>query len=158
MRHGYETVIWATDGSTGAEAALDEAIRLAALSGGKVYAVHCDQRLNGRPGGWRGLHEEDDPCVVIRRRVAQLGRQGVHVVVVIRRSHRDAADTVADVAVELGGDIIVCGTRGLGAIAGAFLGSFTQRLLHIAPCPVLAVPGRLASQAEAKPRLVEVST
>jgi len=43
---------------------------------------------------------------------------------------------------ELGGDIIVCGTRGLGAFAGAFLGSFTQRLLHVAPCPILAVPER----------------
>lgn len=32
------------------------------------------------------------------------------------------------------------GTRGYPAIGGLLLGSVTQRLLHIAPCPVLTVP------------------
>jgi nucleotide-binding universal stress UspA family protein len=46
---------------------------------------------------------------------------------------------VAAEAVERRATLIVCGTRGLGALPGVFLGSFTQRLLHLAPCPVLAV-------------------
>jgi nucleotide-binding universal stress UspA family protein len=138
----YETVMWATDGSEGADAALEEALRLAELSGGRIVAVHCDQRLNGRAGGWPALADEDDRRLRIRGQVSELAADGVPIDLVVRRSHREAADVVAGVAEELAADVIVCGTRGLGAFSGAFLGSFTQRLLHIAPCPVLAVGPR----------------
>jgi nucleotide-binding universal stress UspA family protein len=138
----YQTIIWATDGSDRANLALEEALRLAELSGGRVVAVHCDQRLNGRAGGRPALADEDDLRLRIRHQVDELRKHGVDVDVVIRRSHQDAADTVAALAAELDGDVIVCGTRGRGALSGAFLGSFTQRLLHLAPCPVLAVGPR----------------
>jgi nucleotide-binding universal stress UspA family protein len=138
----YETVIWTTDGSDGADAALKEALRLASLSGGRLVAVHCDQRLNGRAGGWPALADADDLRLKIRRQVEDLKADGVDIDLVIRPSHREAADTVAAAAAELDADVIVCGTRGMSAYEGAFLGSFTQRLLHIAPCPVLAVGPR----------------
>ena len=149
MSDSYKTIVWATDGSDGAETALDEALRLAALSGGQIHAVHCDQRLNGRAGGWPALPDEDDRRVTIRRRVERMRAEGVPVELQIRTSHREAADTVADIAKDLGADVIVCGTRGLGALSGVLLGSFTQRLLHVAPCPVLAVGprGRLTAAA-----------
>jgi nucleotide-binding universal stress UspA family protein len=143
----YERIIWATDGSEGANVALAEALRLAESSGSGVIAVHCDQRLDGRAGGWPALADEDDRRLQIRRQVRELQANGVDIDLVIRRSHQEAADTVAAVAAEFGGDLIVCGTRGLGAFGRFFLGSFTQRLLQIAPCPVLAVPERDAIEA-----------
>jgi nucleotide-binding universal stress UspA family protein len=140
----YNTVIWATDGSDTADAALDEALRLANLSGGRIVAVHCNQRLTGRAAAWPALADEDDLRAKIRRQVAGLRSEGVDIALAIRRSHREAADVVAALAGELGGDVIVCGTRGLGA----FSGSFTQRLLHVAPCPVLAVRARGTTSRE----------
>jgi nucleotide-binding universal stress UspA family protein len=136
----YKTIIWATDGSDGAGSALREALTLASLTRGHIIAVHCDQRLNGRAAAWPKLADEDEVRTRIVRKVADLRRDGVDIELVIRRSHHEAADVVAAVAAELGADIVVCGTRGHGAFAGAFLGSFTQRLLHVATCPVLAVP------------------
>jgi nucleotide-binding universal stress UspA family protein len=47
---------------------------------------------------------------------------------------------IADLAREIDADAIVVGTRGHSPVAGLLLGSVTQRLLHIAPCPVVAVP------------------
>ena len=135
----YKTIIWATDGSDGAAAALREALTLASLTRGHIIAVHCDQRLSEWPSYWT-LPDEFELRQEITRKVEDLQVDGVDIELVIRRSHREAADVVAEAAAELGGDIIVCGTRGLDAVAGAFLGSFTQRLLHVATCPVVAVP------------------
>ena len=51
------------------------------------------------------------------------------------------AHYIANVARDAGAELIIVGTRGTGLIAGLLLGSVTQRLLQIAPCPVLSVPG-----------------
>jgi nucleotide-binding universal stress UspA family protein len=136
----YKTIIWATDGSEGASVALREALTLASLTRGHIIAVHCDQRLNGRAVSLPKLVDEVELRDQIVRKVEDLERDGVDIEFVIRRSPREAAEVVAAAAAELGADIIVCGTRGYGAFAGAFLGSFTQRLLHVTPCPVVAVP------------------
>jgi len=151
----YETIVWATDGSDGADVALGEALRLAELTGGRIVAVHCDQRLLGRGAAWPALADEDDRRIKIRRQVAELRAEGVDVELIARKSHHEAADVVAAIAAEAGAELIVCGTRGLGALSGAFLGSFTFRLLHVAPCPVLAVreadgTGPVAGHAKAE--------
>jgi nucleotide-binding universal stress UspA family protein len=146
----YETVLWATDGSAGSDAALGEARRLAETCGGRIVAVHCDQRLD-RPAAARSpLRDERDRRLKIRRQVEELRDAGVDAELVMPKSHREAADVVAETAAELGADVVVCGTRGLGALAGAFLGSFTQRLLQIAACPVVAVTVRETAEGESE--------
>jgi Universal stress protein family len=42
---------------------------------------------------------------------------------------------------------LAVGTRGHTMVAGLLLGSVTQRLLHISPCPELAVPPAHANAA-----------
>jgi nucleotide-binding universal stress UspA family protein len=132
----YRTIIWATDGSDGADRALVEARALAHLCGARIVAAHCDVRLTGRAGEWPILPDEDDRRAKIREQVADLRACGVDIDLKVRRSDRDAATVIAEIALEHHGDLIVCGTRGLGALHG----SFTRRLVHVAPCPVLAVP------------------
>jgi nucleotide-binding universal stress UspA family protein len=136
----YRKVIWATDGSDHAEAALREALRLTS-PGGKIVAVHCDQRMIGRTAAFPVLADEDDLLAAIKQRVEELQSDGVPIELDIRRSHSEPADVVAAAAEELDADVIVCGTRGHGALAGAVVKSFGHRLLHVSPCPVVVVPG-----------------
>jgi nucleotide-binding universal stress UspA family protein len=135
-----KTVIWATDGSGRADAALEVALCLIDTDGGRVVAVHCDQLLTGRAGSWHVFGDEHDRRMRICRQVDQLRSDGFDVVLLMRSTYREPADVIAAIADEVAADVIVCGTRGLGAMSVAFLGSFTQRLLHAVRCPVLAVP------------------
>jgi nucleotide-binding universal stress UspA family protein len=50
------------------------------------------------------------------------------------------AEVLARLAQSKDADLIVVGTRGHSSVVGLLLGSVTQRLLHIASVPVLAVP------------------
>lgn len=50
-----------------------------------------------------------------------------------------AAPALARVAREIGADLVVVGTRGLGRLAHVLLGSVAERTIRLAPCPVLTV-------------------
>jgi nucleotide-binding universal stress UspA family protein len=50
------------------------------------------------------------------------------------------ARPIAEIAAEQGADLIVVGTRGHSGVPGILLGSVTQRLLHLAHQPALAIP------------------
>jgi nucleotide-binding universal stress UspA family protein len=49
------------------------------------------------------------------------------------------ADAIINVATTRESDVIIMGSRGLGRLAGALLGSNSQKVVSEAPCPVLIV-------------------
>jgi nucleotide-binding universal stress UspA family protein len=49
------------------------------------------------------------------------------------------AETIADAGERLGADLVAVGSRGLGAVKRVFLGSTSDRLIHICKRPVLVV-------------------
>jgi nucleotide-binding universal stress UspA family protein len=138
----FKTVIWATDGSKTADDALTFAEELVEEEGGRLVVVHSNELYVGSRAAGLPVHaDEDELQVKIKRQVSELREKGVDVtfkLVVGVSAH--AAHMIADVAREVDADVIVAGTRGHGPIAGVLLGSVTQRLLHVAPCPILVVP------------------
>ena len=137
----FKTIVWATDGSDAADKALPYAKSLAEGHGRTLVVVHAKEFLVGRAGGYPLLADEDELEAKIRGQVKAAREEGVDAtfkLVTGRAQH--AAHMIADAAEEAGADVIIVGTRGHGPIAGLLLGSVTQRLLHIASCPVLAVP------------------
>jgi nucleotide-binding universal stress UspA family protein len=51
-----------------------------------------------------------------------------------------AAFMICDVADEIGADLIVMGSRGLGLTEEGSTDSVTYRVINLSPCPVLIVP------------------
>jgi nucleotide-binding universal stress UspA family protein len=141
----FKKVIWATDGSEAADRALPVARSLAAESGGSLLVVYCEEfTMPGKGGGSVPVHaNEDEMQAKIQRQVAEAASNGVTATLESTRSRvGGAAHVIADIAEREHADVVVVGTRGQTALAGLLLGSVTQRLLHISPCPVLAVPAR----------------
>lgn len=145
----FKKVVWATDGSETADRALEVAVRMVSEASGELLAVHCiEMTMPGKAGGRFPVYaNEDELELKIARQVKELADRGVPVHV--QATHADvgrAAHAIASVASEQGADVIVVGTRGRGPMAGLLLGSVTQRLLHCATCPILAVPVHDAKQ------------
>ena len=139
----FKKIVWATDGSDSADKALAVARMLASESGGELVAVHCEElTLPGKGGGsYPTAANEDDLKSKIERQVSELAGDGVRATLETTRARvGGAAQAIARVARAHESDVIVVGTRGHTPIGGLLVGSVTQRLLHISPCPVIAVP------------------
>lgn len=149
----FKKIIWATDGSAAAERGLPYAKALAEDGGGSLVVVHAVETYTGSKAAGLPLYvDEEEMQKRTEELVERLQAEGVDASLkMVTGLGVRAAHSIADAARELGADVIVTGTRGHTALGGLLLGSVTQRLLHIAPCPVLAVPahGGDAEPAEA---------
>jgi nucleotide-binding universal stress UspA family protein len=136
----FKTIVLAVDGSESSDLAVAAAADLARESGGRIVAVHIKEMVAGRFAG--PVHvDEDDLQVKIRAQVQELKDSGVNISLEMHSTMTGGpAPIVADTAAREDADVIVSGTRGHTALAGVIVGSVAQRLLHLAPCPVLVVP------------------
>lgn len=138
----FNKIIWATDGSEAADAALPQVRELAASNGTEVVVLHCEETFVGPRAYGLDVHvDEDQLKAKIEQQVKELESGGAKVTMEFLHGHSGvAAHAIADAAEKDGAELIVVGTRGHTALGGLLLGSVTQRLLQVAPCPVLAVP------------------
>jgi len=146
----FETIVWATDGSELADRALEIVKSLAAIHDSKVVAVHVNELLPGVYGG--APVRADD--LGLRERIAgqvdELFAAGVNASVDIRTGLRDVATQIAQAAEDLDADLIVVGTHGRGAVAGAVWGSVAKGLCHTSHRPLLVVPPMRAADRSAE--------
>jgi nucleotide-binding universal stress UspA family protein len=138
----FKSIIWATDGSASADRAMPYVKSLASESNAEVVVLHADQLLMGRGGGQHVIADEENVRSKVEAQAKELGDAGITSTsrVVSVAIGAGPAQTIAETAHDLGSDLIVVGTRGHTALGGLLLGSVTNRLLHIAPCPVFVVP------------------
>jgi nucleotide-binding universal stress UspA family protein len=94
----------------------------------------------------------------LRKLAAELSDEGFSVdLKIVSHVGPQPAHTIADIAWEAGAELILVGCRGHAAIPGLLLGSVTQRLLHVSPCPVLScLPARLRVSESAADEVAHV--
>ncbi len=147
-------VLFCYDGSEGSRAAMAAAAELVAHPAPAVVLTVWQPAvvLLARAGGFGGSYLSDEDKVDGEQ--AQLARDAAEEGVARAREHGHEASArveeategagrkIIEIADELDARLIVCGRRGLGAVASALLGSVSHMVLAHGGRPVLIAPER----------------
>ncbi len=139
-------IVVATDGSGGASRALDVAAELAKAMAFDLLIVTVADRLLGeevrqlaRTEVRAGAVLEALAAQTLKAAEARARELGV-TRIDVRTGWGDATQSLLDIAASNGARMIVVGRRGRGQLTGLLLGSVSQKLVSLAPCPVVVVP------------------
>ena len=139
-------VLVGTDGSDGAAKAVAAAADLAKLSGARLSVITVGNDAIG--GDLRELTHAEGGIgaaldLLLNRNLLEAreiaNRHGMQ----HAETHTgwgDPAELMLDTAARIGADVIVVGRRGRGRLTGLLLGSTSQKIVSLAPCPVLVIP------------------
>lgn len=141
MRH----IMVATDGSEGADRAIDVAAKLARAFGSELLIVTIGGNLSGEE--IRQLERAEanvgDALDALSRQIlaAAKARVGAGISKLeVRTGWGDPAESIIEMATRDSMDAIVVGRRGRGRLTGLLLGSVSQKIASLAPCTVVIVP------------------
>ena len=135
-------IMVAIDGSEGSLAAIDEAVELAAPLGAHItfLAVRkAPSSLLGTPNyEFRLARDLGVTRAAVDAALAKARGAGIEARGAVLEGN--AVDEILSFADNCGADLIVMGSRGHGALAGALLGSVSSELIERASCPLIIVP------------------
>lgn len=143
----FENILLPTDGSKGAESAVERAIELARISDATLHVLYvvdtsAAETMDGHGGFALSALEEAGQETVgkVADRVRASGVENVSSVVERGVPHR----TILEYADERDIDCIVMGTHGRTGVERFLLGSVTEKVVRLSEVPVLTV--RLADE------------
>jgi nucleotide-binding universal stress UspA family protein len=142
-----QRIMVATDGSQGANHAVEVAARLATAFGAALKIVHvAEASLSERAAAEArrlGLSPGEAIDAGAERVLVDAERRARHVgaaKVEVQLCTGDPAQTLIDMARRDQIETLVVGRRGHGRLAGLLLGSVSSKLANLAPCNVMIVP------------------
>jgi nucleotide-binding universal stress UspA family protein len=142
-----QKILVATDFSEPSEAALAYGRELARTFNASLTVLHIVENVAARGYGADGFVFVDPNWqreieAAARKQlealVSEEDRQILGAETTIRASNATAL-AIVDFAKETNADLIVMGTHGRGAVAQLLMGSVAERVVRMAPCPVLTV-------------------
>ena len=144
----YQKVLVPVDGSATSELGLQEAMKLARLTGASVRLLHVVDVLSlaiagagtaGVAGDMLAAVRESGRTI-LRRAEASVQAAGLTVDTVLHENTSGrVAEIVADEATSWGADLVVLGTHGRRGVGRLILGSDAEQVLRLSPVPVLLV-------------------
>jgi nucleotide-binding universal stress UspA family protein len=149
MPTAFSRILVPTDFSELSSVALEYGQALAERFGASLHVLHVieDPFMLGATSS--EIYVPDVPALraaLVTEAEAQLAgllpdrvRDALHVTTEVRVGH--AAPIICDVARTSPCDLVVMGTHGRTGVAHLFLGSVAEKVVRMAPCPVLTIRG-----------------
>jgi nucleotide-binding universal stress UspA family protein len=135
-------ILLATDGSEHARRAARAAVELARKTGSELHVVHVGPAI---PSVF--AYTELDPARIeeeARKKLAEEVRSIEESGGAVAEGHvllGTPAESIVSLAEEIGAGLIVVGSRGLGGLRRALMGSVSESVVRHAHCPVMVVRG-----------------
>ena len=133
-------ILVATDFGTASDAALSHGRELSRTFGASLHLIHVLENFFLRATTADPRRLEAAALQRLLNCLTDDDRRTLSARCVVETSDHPA-DSIAGYARTADIDLIVMGTHGRGAIDRLFLGSVAERVMRIAPCPVLTVRG-----------------
>lgn len=141
-----QQIIVATDGSPGANRALDAAIKLAKALGADLKILTVGGALSGAElrrlasiGGDVSEALKTASIKILAQAKKRALRAGV-TAHLLQCGWGDPAELIIDAVRREKADLLIIGRRGRSRISGLLLGSVSQKLASLAPCAIMVVP------------------
>ena len=137
----FQKVVLAYDGSEFSLRALQRAKAIAERFEATLWLVHVFRNPSDLLG-----YTDFEKLYAKRKSAAQatlddalqkLGRTSFPAKMELKEGHE--TESILKVAEHCKADLIVMGTRGLGAVKGFLVGSVSRKVIHYASCPVMVV-------------------
>ena len=151
----YQRILVAVDGSSTSRAGLEEAIRLAKVTGGRIKLLHVLNVLIGAEYGLgvnadvvaaslraNGAELLDEAAAAVRKSGVPFEQQTVE-------NFGRPADEIVRIAQTWPADLVVIGTHGRRGLKRLAMGSDAELVLRQSPVPVLMVRDHKAEAAKA---------
>lgn len=141
-----QRIFVATDGSPGANRALDAAARLAKMAGAELVILTVGDNVSGeqmRRLASTGGNLSEMLEAAAKRTLSQAHRRALRAgvpTVELQTAWGDPAQAIMDTVRRKKADLLVVGRRGRSRLSGLLLGSVSQKLASLAPCKVMVVP------------------
>jgi nucleotide-binding universal stress UspA family protein len=136
------TILLATDGSRDAELARTTAVDVANSTNSELHVVTVALGYPSydvyNPTVLEQLRKQAED--ILNEQAEKVTREGGKVAEKhLRIAGRYRAQQIVQVAEDIGAGLIVMGSRGLGGVRRALMGSVSDSVIRHAPCPVLVV-------------------
>ena len=135
----YRKILIASDGSDGARKALSTAIELSKRLGAELNMVSVEELPRFASSVDEIVEDKQDQnqrfARVIREARCAAEVEGIRLSARVVAGH--AVPTIVELVEREGFDLLVIGFMGHSAIYNRLIGSTTDRLVELAPCPVL---------------------
>jgi len=146
----YKSILVAIDGSPTSEQALNEAIQLAKVTGGRLRIVNAVDEVNFNWMEYPNLTEIWDALVAGGRALlakaastaAEAGIEADTQLIEMDRVGDRIPEALAREADDWPADLIVVGTHGRRGLSHMFLGSVAEGIVRVASKPVLLIRGK----------------